>query len=88
MLKYAPLSDLLRMPFLVVGKVLLRRSAEEAEGGIADATGTIGIGRSLRETPGALGVLVKASLSVLWNVPYCLVRRQPVRHPDFELPLR
>jgi hypothetical protein len=26
-------------------------------------------------------------MSVLWNVPYCLKRRQPVRAPDFQLPL-
>jgi hypothetical protein len=41
----------------------------------------------VRATPGALGVLFKAGLSVLYNVPYCLKRRQPVRHSDFELPL-
>ena len=51
-------------------------------------TGTIGIGRSLRETPGAWWVVTKAAFSVLWNVPYCLRHREPVRAPDFELPLR
>jgi GT2 family glycosyltransferase len=87
MLKYAPLEDLLRAPFLVVTKVLLRGDRSEAEGAATDATGTIGIGRSIRETPGALGVLCKAAFGVLWNVPYCLKRRQPVRAPDFQLPL-
>ena len=87
MLKYAPLEDLLRMPFLVVGKVLLRGSKSEEAGEVTDATGTIGIGRSIRETPGALGVLLKAAFSVLYNVPYCLKRRAPCSHPDFELPL-
>ena len=88
MLKYAPLGELLRMPWLVVSKVLLRSKAEEAEGTVTDAVGTIGIGRAVRETKGALWVLVKASASILWNVPYCLKHRAPVRHPDFELPLQ
>jgi GT2 family glycosyltransferase len=87
MLKYAPLSDLLRMPWLVFSKVLLRGSAKEAEGTVTDAVGTIGIGRSLRETPGAWLVVTKAAFSVLYNVPYCLKHREPVRAPDFELPL-
>jgi len=87
MLKYAPLSDLLKMPWLVVTKVLLRGEAKELSGEVADATGTLGIGKSIRETPGAFWVLVKAGLSVLYNLPYCLRRRQPVKAPDFELPL-
>ena len=85
MLKHAPLEDLLRAPFLIVSKVLLRKSDEET--GVADATGTIGIGRSIRETPGALWILVKAGLAVLANLPYCLKHRRPVRAEDFELPL-
>ena len=87
MLKYAPLSDLLRMPFLVVSQVLMRGSKSEAQGQVTDATGTIGIGRSLRETKGAFWILCKAGLSVLYNVPYCLRRRRAVRAQDFELPL-
>jgi len=87
MLKYAPLEDLLRLPFLVVTRVLLRGESKEAAGAATDATGTIGIGRALRATPGAPWILLRAALSVLWNVPYCLKRRQPVRAPDFRLPL-
>ncbi|MEM7306547.1 MAG: PIG-L family deacetylase [Planctomycetota bacterium] len=87
MLKYAPLGDLVQMPWKVVTKVLIRRDATEAEGAVTDATGTIGIGRSVRETPGAPWVLFKAACSVLWNVPYCLKRRAPVTAEDFELPL-
>ena len=60
--------------------------AEEG-GEVTDATGTIGIGRSLRETPGAWWVILKAAGSVLWNLPYCIRHRRPVSHPDFELPL-
>ncbi|NOT32524.1 MAG: glycosyltransferase [Planctomycetes bacterium] len=87
MLKYAPLEDLLRLPFLVVSQVLLRGERSEAAGAATDATGTIGIGKSIRETPGAAWILCKAALSVLWNAPYCLKHRQPVKAPDFQLPL-
>jgi GT2 family glycosyltransferase len=88
MAKYAPMKDLVALPFLALWKVVLRSPREEASGKVAVAVGTIGIGRSIRETPGATWVLVKAAASVLWNLPYCLRRRQPVRAPDFELPLR
>lgn len=88
MLKYAPLTDLVRLPILVLTKVLLRSKAVEAEGEVTDATGTIGIGRSIRETPGAWWILARAAASVIYNIPYCLRRREPVRAPDFELPLK
>ncbi len=87
MLKYAPMSALVRMPWLVFSKVILRSEKREAQGDVADATGTIGIGRSLRETKGAWWVVTKAGLSVLWNLPYCLKHRRPVKAPDFELPI-
>jgi GT2 family glycosyltransferase len=88
MLKYAPASDLARMPWLVLTKVVLRGEKREAEGTVRDAVGTIGIGKSLRDTPGAWWVVTRAAFSVLVNVPYCLKHREPVRAPDFELPLR
>lgn len=87
-LKYAPAGDLARLPFLVVSKVLLRGEQRERAGKVADATGTIGIGKSVRETPGAWWVLAKAGLNVIANLPYCLEHRSPVRAPDFELPLK
>jgi len=87
MIKYAPLGDLLRLPFLAVTRVLFRGRQKEVGGEITDATGTIGIGKSVRETPGAWWVLVRASFSVLYNLPYCLARREPVRAEDFELPI-
>lgn len=88
MLKYAPAKDLARMPFLVLTKVLLRgRKAEEA-GEVTDAVGTIGVGKSLRETDGAWWIVTRALFSVLYNVPYCLKHREPVQAPDFELPLQ
>jgi len=87
-IKYAPAGDLARLPWLVLTQVVLRGSKKEAHGEVSDATGTIGIGRSMRETPGAWWVLTKAGFSVLANLPYCLKHRRPVRAPDFELPLR
>ena len=87
MLKYAPLSDLVRMPFLVLFKVVLRGGRKEAAGEVSDAVGTIGIGRALRETPGAWWIVTRAAWSVFCNLPYCLKHRAPVRAPDFELPL-
>jgi GT2 family glycosyltransferase len=53
MIKYAPAKDLLRLPWLVLTRVILRGGAKERAGEVTDATGTIGIGRSLIETPGA-----------------------------------
>jgi hypothetical protein len=87
MLKYAPLEDLVRMPWKVLTKVILRGEGAEAGGAVTDATGTIGIQKALRETKGATWILFKAGLSVLWNVPYCLKHRRPVTAQDFELPL-
>jgi hypothetical protein len=75
------------MPFKVISTVLLRGDKKEAAGAVTDATGTIGIGRAVRETPGAPWILVKASFGVLWNLPHCLRNRKPVTAPDFKLPL-
>jgi GT2 family glycosyltransferase len=88
MLKYAPAAELIRLPFLALFQVLLRGEKKEAEGSVRDAVGTIGIGRSVRETPGAWWVLVKATASILYNLPYCWKHRQPCTHEDFELPLQ
>lgn len=88
MIKYAPIGDLLKMPFLVLFRVVLRGEKREAAGGVTDATGTIGIGRSLRETPGAWWVVLRAGFSVLANLPYCLKHRRVCRATDFELPIR
>ena len=87
-LKYAPLGELLRLPWLVFTKVLLRGERRERTGEVSDATGTIGIGKSVRQTPGAVWVLAKASASVLANLPYCWKHRAPCRAADFELPLK
>ncbi|MEW6072769.1 MAG: PIG-L family deacetylase [Planctomycetota bacterium] len=88
MLKHAPLEDLLRAPFLVLGLLLFRGAKAEAAGAVTDAVGTIGLGRAIRETPGAPWILLRAAFSVLANVPYCLKRRRPVAREVFELPFR
>jgi LmbE family N-acetylglucosaminyl deacetylase/GT2 family glycosyltransferase len=87
-LKYAPLKDLLRLPWLVLTRVVLRSRKSEVAGEISDATGTIGIGQSLRKTPGAPWILIKAVGSILYNIPYCLRHRQPCRAADYQLPLK
>ena len=86
MLKHAPASELIKLPWQVLTGVVLRPGGKE-EAEVADATGTIGIRRSLRETPGAWWVLVRAGLSVLGNIPYCLARRDPLSPEDYEPPL-
>ena len=67
-----------------------RRVHAEATGGEAEAeleaTGTMGLGQALKETPGAWWIVTKASLNALANLPYCLRHRQVVRAPDFRLP--
>jgi GT2 family glycosyltransferase len=52
----------------------------------SDATGTIGIERSLRETPGGLWIALKATLAAFCLLPYCLSKRRVCRSPDFKPP--
>ncbi|QDU84302.1 putative glycosyl transferase [Planctomycetes bacterium Pla163] len=86
-LKYAPFADLVKLPWLVLTKVLLRSETKETGGEVTDAVGTIGIGSSIKNTKGAWRVLAKAAWSILLNVPYCLRHRRPVHAPDFRLPI-
>ncbi|MAE29609.1 MAG: PIG-L family deacetylase [Planctomycetota bacterium] len=88
-LKYAPLGALLRLPYLVLTRVLLpgAKGADPERVAATDATGTIGIGRALREVRGSSWILLRAALSVLWHLPYCLRNREVVRSADFELPI-
>jgi GT2 family glycosyltransferase len=58
-------------------------SAAETE---LEATGTMGLAQSMKDTPGARMIVFKATLNALANLPYCLARRQPVDAPDFKLP--
>lgn len=56
---------------------------DEAE---LEATGTMGLAQSIRETQGGYWIVIKATLNALLNLPYCLARRAPVRAPDFKVP--
>lgn len=58
-------------------------AVDEAE---LEATGTMGLAQAVRETEGARGIVVKATLNALLNLPYCLARREVVTAPDFRLP--
>ncbi|GJM22375.1 MAG: hypothetical protein DHS20C15_22900 [Planctomycetota bacterium] len=60
-------------------------TGSEREGEL-EATGTVGLAQSMRDTPGARGIVIKASLNALLNLPYCLARREVVHAPDFRLP--
>ncbi|MGQ0553785.1 MAG: glycosyltransferase family 2 protein [Planctomycetota bacterium] len=91
--KNCPWGDVLRAAWTLTRKALRgdarpasavgTGSASEAE---LEATGTLGLGRALRETPGAWWIVTRATCSALLNLPYCLARRAPVRAPDFKLP--
>jgi len=48
-----------------------------------EATGTLGLGRALRETPGAWWIVIRATAAGFLLLPYCLRRRAVVRSPDF-----
>lgn len=54
----------------------------------ADAVGTIGLWKTIRETRGGLGVVVRATLAGLFGLPRCLKKRSPCHAPDFELPVK
>jgi len=83
-----------------IGRAVLRLAAkarggsaavqEDATGSAAEseleATGTVGLAQSMKDTPGAHWIVVKATLAALANLPYCLARRRPVQAPDFKPP--
>jgi GT2 family glycosyltransferase len=91
--KHCPWSEVLRVALRLAGKGLSRSgprthaaatgAAEEDE---LEATGTMGLARAMRETPGAWWIVARATLAALANLPYCLARRAVVRSPDFRLP--
>jgi GT2 family glycosyltransferase len=81
--KYVPWIDVVRFPFMFLRKKLGKKSGAE----VSDAVGTIGLFENIRAVKGGWWVVVKAHLSALWNLPYCLKRRAVCRSPDFRLPL-
>jgi len=86
--------DVFRMALKMGVKALLPGSRSsvrvDATGGSHDseleATGTMGLSQSMRDTAGAPMIVLKATLNALLNLPYCLARRKRVDSPDFRLP--
>ncbi len=54
---------------------------------VGEATGTIGLDRAVKETPGGYWVAFKATLAALALLPYCLKHRRVCTAPDFRPPL-
>lgn len=79
--KHCAWSDVLRSALRLAGKALGGRGAEHA----SEATGTIGLDQSVKQTPGGRWIAVKATLNALLNLPYCLRRRRVCKAPDFRL---
>jgi len=83
--KYVSWPHVISFPFKFLWKGMGGKSANGPL--VADATGTIGLGESLKQ-PGGLWICCKATVAALWHLPYCLRRRQVCRAADFELPLK
>ena len=52
-----------------------------------DATGTIGLEATLKNTPGGKWIALKATVAAFILLPYCIARRQVCKSPDFKPPL-
>ena len=83
--KYVPWSQVVSYPFAFLRKGL---GGKKSDGEATDAVGTIGLFDNIKSVPGGYWICVKATLAAVWNLPYCLKRRQVCRAQDFELPLR
>ncbi len=91
--KYLPFLDILKVTFLLTRRATggsgdavrpdATASATEIE---LEATGTMGFSQLVRQTPGSLWVILKATLAAFIQLPYCLSRRDPVDSPDFRPP--
>ncbi len=85
--KYLPWSKVLAFPFVFLRKGLGGKG--QGQGGeVSDAVGTIGLFDNIKSVPGGYWICCKATINALWNLPYCLKRRQVCRHPDFDLPIK
>ena len=84
--KYLPWGAVVSVPFRILARVFRPRGSRPEE--VADAVGTIGLWASIRSVRGGLLVCVAGTLAGLWNLPYCIRRRQVCRAEDFEPPLR
>jgi len=85
--------DIAAMAFSLAGKARGKgsRVSDVATAGAHEtelaATGTMGLAQAVRDTPGALVIVAKATGNALLNLPYCLARRRVVTHEDFRLPV-
>ena len=85
--KYLPWSKVLAFPFVFLRKGL--GGKKQGKGGdVGDAVGTIGLFENIRGVKRGYWICIKATIAALWNLPYCLRRRQVCRAPDFELPIK
>ena len=80
--KHVTVSQIARFVFLQLASPFRRKAVT------ADAVGTIGLWKTIRETQGGLGVVIKATLAGLAGLPRCLKKRAPCRAPDFDLPVK
>jgi GT2 family glycosyltransferase len=83
--KYVPWSQVLAFPWKFLRMGMGRKGKGDQ---VADAVGTIGLFSSIKGVRLGWWVCIKATLAGLWNLPYCLRRRQVCRAPDFDLPLK
>lgn len=82
--KHCAAWDILGFLWAQVRKAAVRDPADDR----SDAVGTIGFARTVRETPGGLQVVVRATLAALLGLPRQLRKRRVVRAVDFSLPDR
>ncbi len=85
--KYVPWSRVLSYPFVFLRKGLGSKRLSPEGKAVADAVGTIGLFDTIKGVPWGWWICVKATLAALWNLPYCLKRRQVCKAEDFQLPL-
>jgi len=85
--KYVPWSKVLAFPFVFLRKGLGGKQ-RGAGGEVTDAVGTIGLFENIRAVRFGWWICVKATFAAVWQLPYCLKRREVCRAPDFELPIR
>lgn len=84
--KYVPWSRVLTFPWLFLRKGLGTKKNKGRV--VTDAVGTIGMFDAIKGVPGGYWVCVRATIAALWNLPYCLKRRQVCKADDFDLPLK
>lgn len=84
--KYVPWPQVLLFPWKFLRKGL---GTKRKRGNVVgDAVGTIGLFENIRGVKHGWWIVLKATLAALWNLPYCLARRQVCKAKDFELPLQ